>query len=225
MRHLSPLLVLSFALLTALPVDAEGTPAAIRGFGCDFIVGIEFDDVVAPINFVDTMPLSTEYSNLGITFLGPGPGQGGAVLDELSGFGVSGHSSPNFLAFNDVNYAVGPETFEFFVTTDFLELKAGLGAGHSGTLSLDCFDDEGTLLGSQSIVGSPILQTMRVDHLGIASCTFAFTSQTAVIDDLVYQPCDHTLGMAEVPTLDLSRLTLFAALMLAAALYHLSRRA
>ena len=47
-----------------------------------------------------TVALTGEYDSLGVTFAGPGGFDGGAILDECSGFGISGYSPPNFLAFN-----------------------------------------------------------------------------------------------------------------------------
>ncbi len=35
-----------------------------------------------------------------MVFQGPGGNDGGAILDQCGSFGVSGHSPPNFLAFN-----------------------------------------------------------------------------------------------------------------------------
>lgn len=60
---------------------------------------INFDDVVAPDRFSSAVALR---SVGGVQFNSSSrkPLDGGAVLNELSGFGVTGHSSPNFLAFN-----------------------------------------------------------------------------------------------------------------------------
>jgi hypothetical protein len=47
--------------------------------------------------------LRDRYVALGVTFDGPDVKDGGAILDECSSYNVSGHSSPNFLAF-DTDY-------------------------------------------------------------------------------------------------------------------------
>jgi hypothetical protein len=53
----------------------------------------------APILFADTGPLTTRYSSLGVTFSGPAPGQGGAIL-FFSSFGQGTHSGEDIFAFN-----------------------------------------------------------------------------------------------------------------------------
>jgi hypothetical protein len=64
------------------------------------VVTINFDDLgTAPTLFVNANPLRNEYSALGVTFSGPGPLDGGAVLSGSS-FGVSALSGPNLLAYS-----------------------------------------------------------------------------------------------------------------------------
>jgi hypothetical protein len=59
---------------------------------------VNFDGVGAPCLFQDTTALKAFD---GVTFKGTGDVRnGGAILNECSDFGVTGHSSPNFLAFN-----------------------------------------------------------------------------------------------------------------------------
>jgi hypothetical protein len=98
--------------------------------GRDAAVVIDFDDLTAPCVFSDTVALSGEYEALGAVFSGPGPLDGGAVLDECSSFGVTGYSAPNFLAFNcnadysGGGYAEGPERVDFTEPMMFVEFRA-----------------------------------------------------------------------------------------------------
>lgn len=223
MRHPAAFLVLLASILAA------GATTSAFAQGCDAVQLLDFDDRVAPSGFDQAVPLSSEYSGVGITFLGPAPGQGGALLDEASGMAVTGHSSPNFLAFDTTTYATGPETLELFSTANHLGFSAAIrgGIGDAGTLTLDCFDAEGNLLGSNSVAGSPTLQSLSVDTHFIASCRFSFTSRTAIVDDLTFTPCPGPgTGPYElaVPLLDLPRLVFFAGLLAGAALLSLKRR-
>ncbi len=58
-------------------------------------VFINFDDLSAPCDLASAQPLRDEYAALGLKFWGSDDG-GAAVLDECSGLGVPGYSSPNF---------------------------------------------------------------------------------------------------------------------------------
>jgi hypothetical protein len=58
-------------------------------------------DGMTPCSFIQTVPIPpTFYKHFGFTIKGPDEKSGGAVLDECSGFNVTGYSPPNFLAFN-----------------------------------------------------------------------------------------------------------------------------
>ena len=60
---------------------------------------IDFDTVSVSCLFINENPLTTQYLAQGVEFQGVG-NDGGAVLDQCGNFSVSGHSPPNFLAFN-----------------------------------------------------------------------------------------------------------------------------
>jgi hypothetical protein len=59
---------------------------------------VDFDATSAPCRFVEALPARDEFA--GVTFVGPGELDGGAVLDECSNFLAAGYSPPNFPAFN-----------------------------------------------------------------------------------------------------------------------------
>lgn len=56
---------------------------------------INFDDLTAPCELADALPLRDEYASIGVEFFGI-DNNGAAVLDECSGLGLGGYSSPNF---------------------------------------------------------------------------------------------------------------------------------
>jgi hypothetical protein len=171
---------------------AAGVPAA-GGFEASVPGDIDFDDGPKPCNFSETVALTTEYSALGVVFSGPGGPHGGAILDECGSFGVSGHSSPNFLAFNvaavlaNGGIPFGPETLTFSVAVDTVAINAG--CEPAGTITLECFDAGAASVGSQSITATAALQPLSVTAAGqIASCRLSFTGTVAVFDDLTYNP-------------------------------------
>jgi hypothetical protein len=148
---------------------------------------IDFDDATAPCCFIQTGPLTDRYAGLGVTFSGPQPGGGGAILNQSGGFGVSGHSAPNFLAFNTgVSYgsgkpAGGPETIAFATPIHFASIKAGQGSG--GTVTLTAFDGS-TPVSSSFRTSAPALAQLEVTASRITSLRLEFTGTAVVWDDL-----------------------------------------
>ncbi len=150
---------------------------------------INFDDATAPCNFVSTGPLTDRYAGVGVTFAGPEVGGGGAILNQCGGFGVSGHSAPNFLAFNTGaamntgKLAAGPETITFASPIHSASIKAGQGSG--GTATVTAFD--GTAPVSSSFrTSAPALATLSVQASRITSLKLEFTGTAIVFDDLVW---------------------------------------
>lgn len=93
---------------------------------------VNFDGGPAPCAFVETTALK---SLDGVTFKGKGDVRnGGAVLDQCSNFGVTGHSPPNFLAFNcgavmsDGGIPTLPETIILPSESTGVSLKVGDGS-------------------------------------------------------------------------------------------------
>jgi hypothetical protein len=82
------------------PESVAATLRLIKGHPSPTTAGLtNFDNVSAPCDFPSTSPLLGLEQFAG--FAAPAP-DGGAVLNECSGFGVNPHSPPNFLAFNDI---------------------------------------------------------------------------------------------------------------------------
>lgn len=170
-----------------------GKPSVVAAHGASVPGHIDFDDLTQPCNFNETIALTTEYAGIGATFAGPGGLDGGAILDECGGFGVTGYSPPNFLAFNtgallsNGGIPQGPETVTFVQTVDTVSINAG--SGSSGTITMECFASGGGSVGSQSITGTPNLQPLTVTAPGqVANCVLTFTGSVAVFDDLTWDP-------------------------------------
>jgi len=114
----------------------------------------------------------------------------------MRNFGVTGHSSPNFLAFNgsvllmDGGTPVGPETMVFTIPADDVTISCGVGFGDTGTATLECFDAGNGSLGSDVINVTDVLQPLQVTSSGIASCVLSYTttSDVLVCDDLAFDP-------------------------------------
>ena len=106
---------------------------------------ITFDEAgSAPLDFASTVPLTAAYSSSGVTFSGPSAGQGGAILDEDGGFGVSALSGSNFLAFNRATYATDPETIRFDTLWQTVSIFAAGGLEpdtEPDTFLMEAFDD------------------------------------------------------------------------------------
>jgi hypothetical protein len=154
-------------------------------------VSIEFDDVTAPCVFADTGPLRDEYLGLGVSFSGPGSADGLALLDECGNFGVSGHSSPNFLAANCNSVMLnggtpwGPETLTFTETIVSCSALVGSNSGQGSTLSMEAYDIGGGLVASDTIVLAPELQLLGVAAAGIKTVVIGSTQPCVwILDDL-----------------------------------------
>src|SRR5215211_5325265 len=150
---------------------------------------INFDDATtAPCSFISTGPLTTRYTaSMGVTFSGPAPGKGGAILDQCGGFGVTGHSPPKFLAFNvgltgaGQDYPDPPETITFANPIHSFEIKAGQN-GSGGTFTITGFD--GT---------TPVSVNSRNSTQALSVLTLAATRMTSVKLEYVPGTVDYMI--------------------------------
>ena len=161
---------------------------------------INFDDLTAPCLFVDSPgPLTSHYSSLGVNFSGPAQGSGGFILNECSNFGVTGHSAPNFLAFNteirlpNGGIPAGPETIVF--ADSVASVQINVGQTDAGTITLACFTGSSPA-GTSTVIGKASLTTLSVSGPGITSCTLSFSGTALVADDLAF-----VVTSAEIPTM------------------------
>ncbi len=152
---------------------------------------INFDDVQnAPALFVNASPLTDRYAHRGVTFSGPEEGSGGAILDQNAGFGVTGFSPRNFLAFNSASEypppngkPIGPETITFARPAKSVSIKVG--SSDVGTVTVTALDGSRTVAES-STATTKDLAALTVAGTRITSVRLSFTSPELVADDLEY---------------------------------------
>ena len=153
---------------------------------------IDFDDATEPCVFASTTALDAKYAAQGVDFDGPSALDGGAILDECSNFGVTGHSSPNFLAFNTGSILMsggvpkGPETIRFAFPVKFVQILAGQSS--AGTIKMEAFNGAGISLGSTSITSASALAPMSISATGIRRVVVTFGGSLCILDDLSWQP-------------------------------------
>ena len=111
-------------------------------------VSIDFDGTGAPGNFIETIPLTTEYSAQGVTFSGV-KGAGGSILNQSSNFGVNARSGTDFLSYSTLS-----GTGSGLLTFSSLASNFGIYVGSGGAFSYtaDYLDADNKLIDSQTIV-------------------------------------------------------------------------
>jgi hypothetical protein len=173
------------SVITISPVLATGAvPSAT--------FDVNYDNVTAPCDFVNTAPLG---KLMGVKFKGKKHG-GGAILNQCGNFGIANFSAPNFLAFNchDTYPTTGgkaslPETMSFGKTD--IQVGATLNVfsteGHSMRVTIynaagaSGFADFTPPAGGSHIsIGSPI------NKIVLSSTPGATPECVAVTDDLIY---------------------------------------
>ncbi|GAB4422141.1 MAG: hypothetical protein Fur0044_20000 [Anaerolineae bacterium] len=153
---------------------------------------INFDNASQPCLFNQTTALRNQYQALGVTFSGPSSNDGGAILDQCGGFGVSGHSAPNFLAFNasatlsNGGVPRNPETITFAQPVSFAQIRVGSSAGSGQSLTMQAFNASNNLLGSQTVTLNATLQTLSISANGITRVVISSPASIFVLDDLTF---------------------------------------
>jgi PEP-CTERM motif len=164
-------------------VDANGNP--IQGYSS--FGGSALTDLYAP---------------LGVHFSGPGKNDGGAILDQVSNFGVNARSGSNFLGFHsggtypNGGAPIGPETISFDTPQSAVSLFAS-GGSNSDMFVLDAFDSNNVLVttsGIQTALAGEYTQ-LSVAGQGIRKVVLTeLGSGLFVADDLSF-----TAGTSAVP--------------------------
>lgn len=148
-----------------------------------------------PCLFNQTQPLSTEYSGRGVVFQGPQQGEGGAILDQCSNFGVNARSGTHFLAFNSATYAKTPETIHFRDGCKDVEVFASPGS-QSGNVTITAFNRINQIVDVQSaqLVSGQYIRLFvsgNIDRVVIDT-----TSPWLLLDDLTWTPhCQFGLAV------------------------------
>jgi hypothetical protein len=182
-------------------VDQSGHPVAVDSVKpLDTTGSLNFDDM-APCVFANTIPVpSTFYQRYGFILKGPNSTDGGAILNECSGFGVTGHSSPNFLAFNCASTMSNggvpflPEKIIFTAPVKGVSLKVGSGGSAGQAVAFVAKTALGKTVDTETVVLASAMQTVSLTSLksnikkvmvvlpeGSTACGF-------VIDDITTTP-------------------------------------
>jgi hypothetical protein len=179
--------VASFSLMCAIlmaPI-AHGSGATV----------INFDDLTAPCTFDQTRHLTNRYAASGVIFQGPGAKDGFAILNECSSFGVSGYSSPNFLAFSKVatlqdgGVPQGPETILFNPAVSHVQMLVGAAFSAGSSVTLDAYDDCGNaLVATTNIILQAGMAPLSVSAGAIAKVIVTSLADEMVVDDLQFEP-------------------------------------
>lgn len=196
----------AFALLLAAAPAAHAQTVFIN-----FDTDANGNPLTAPSSFGNAAPLTTAYSSLGVTFSGPAPEQGGAILNDAS-FNPKARSGSNFLAFNrnsDAGYAQDPETLSFSSNVSSVSIyAAGAGGapGVSNAFTIQAFDVSNNAIASSSstnVAGSYTL--LNVVGTGIRSVRLTSTagSDAFVYDDLTFVQSNAAGAAPEPSTLPL----------------------
>jgi hypothetical protein len=170
-------------------IDAELAPAptAIAG-----TTSINFDDVAAPCSFIETTALRDAYAAYGVWFEGAAALDGGAILNECGNFGVSGHSSPNFLAVNagaqlsDGGIPQDPEYLYFTPAVSQVTAKFGSNSGAGYTLTMSAYDSAWNLVAQNALVLSPTMTALSVSAASIWAVVIDSPAAVWVMDDLSF---------------------------------------
>jgi hypothetical protein len=156
---------------------------------------IDFDDLPPqPPLFNKTVAARDEYAALGVTFSGPNPLDGGAIVSN-GGFGVIGYSPPNFLGFNciaqlaDGGIPTGPERLTFSSLVTFVQINVASGQGSQGqSLTIEAFNDNDELIDANSVVLQPLLVPLTVSGAGIRYVVIGQVQACAWVgDDLSFE--------------------------------------
>lgn len=162
-----------------------GGGAKLSSADCD--IEINFDEAAAPLAFLSTTRLTEAYAASGVHFEGPGGNDGGAVLDDSTWGGITGQSSPNFLAFHsggdlsDGGVPTGPEIVRFDEPAVFFE--AAFASGVGGTLTLRAYNAAGNLVDVSSETVNSTFRRMRVMGRNITHVEFNCDAVHWLADD------------------------------------------
>ncbi len=192
--------------------------AKLVAFLAVFTVPSAFGDVIdfetgAPCCFVDTTPLTTLYSGLGVTF---GGNPGGSILDQSGIFGINAHSGSDFLGFSTEAFppafATGnSESISFAAPISDVGLWAG-GAIDGTSYTLQAFDSAKSLIASVSVdLAEGVWDQLVINGDGISSLELTFSNNpygAGVVDDLSWS------GNATAATPEPSTLLLTAAVLI-----------
>ncbi len=155
---------------------------------------IDFDGTGAPNLFNGTTALRDLYAGLGVNFDGPGPLDGGAILNEGGNFGVGAFSGTDFLAFNngatlmDGGTPRDPEEILFDDLQASVSIYAAGGVWDAATFRMDAYDQLDQLVDTDTVSGGNWAQLLVSHPGGIARVVLTEIAkvQSFVYDDLEF---------------------------------------
>ena len=182
-------------------VDQSGVPVRAESITpLDSAGSLNFDDM-APCFFFQTIPVPpTFYQRYGFILKGPNATDGGAILNECSSFGVTGHSSPNFLAFNcgstmsNGGVPFLPEKIIFTTPVSGVSLKVGSGGSAGQSVTFVAKTALGKIVDTETVVLASAMTTVNLTSLRsnikkvIVSLPEGSTACFFVIDDITSTP-------------------------------------
>ncbi len=139
---------------------------------------ITFDTPSAPANFVDqSQPISTYsgalvFSNTTMK-----------VLNEGGNFGVTGHSAPNFLAWNN---ALTNQSFTLTFPSPSSGISLRTGSSNGGNVTVTALNGSGTVLQTVNQSLGSALVTINITATNVSSLTFSTTAIAGVVDDVTF---------------------------------------
>ena len=169
---MSPIKALSVAAAAAVVLAVTSAQAAENGVARGAAPAIalpNFTNFDPPSLFAQSLPLKGFYLN-SKTKMNFTSGNGG-VLNSGGGFGVSGFSPPNFLAYNcgaansDGTIPALPMRITFSSLVSRVAMKVGNSSG--GIATLAGFNSGGGLIALASVNVTSALQTLQISRTGI----------------------------------------------------------
>ncbi len=163
--------------------DGDENPfdLVLTGFAAnETTVLVNFDGVFAPPSFAEQTRPTSDYAPGSITFTNTTM----EVLNEGGGFGVGGHSSPNFLAWSANPGTNNSVTMVFPVPVSGFSLKAAVGLTDTATVS--AYDSSDVLLYSTTVPLSATLTTVALPSSQVSRVVFTTAGTVGVIDDISY---------------------------------------
>jgi hypothetical protein len=184
---------LTRATIIALGIWSLSATIASPIVGADLRSGaifLNFDDVEAPCLFTETTALHDLYLDQGVRFRGERRLDGGGIVNECGNWGVSGHSSPNFVGFNvngaymDGGLALPPGKIWFTTPVGQVTVNVASGGGVPGTARMVAYDAAHHKLAADEVVLSSQMQPLEVVAAGIQQVIIDATVDSWVLDDL-----------------------------------------
>jgi hypothetical protein len=184
-------------------VDQSGVPVPEGSLKLlDAAGSLNFDDM-APCFFFQTIPVPpTFFKRYGFVLKGPNASDGGAILNECAGFLVTGHSSPNFLAFNCISTMSNggtpflPEKIIFTTPVSGVSLKVGSGGiGDVGqSVTFTAKTALGKIVDTETVVLASAMTTVNLTSVRsnikkvVVTLSAGSTACSFVIDDITSTP-------------------------------------